>query len=85
MVLSSNNGFTSAILSIVGLILSVIAIIVSINTSKLSYKRKALKKTRTSYQFDGEKSYLYGYMYTSTFPIDYNPINFHKLMVSSLK
>lgn len=39
---NANNGFISAILSIVGLALSLIAIIVSIRTARLPYKKKLL-------------------------------------------
>ena len=41
---NENNGFVSAILSVVGLLLSVIAIVVSIRTARLPY-RKGLKLT----------------------------------------
>lgn len=39
---NANSGFTSAILSIVGLTLSVIAIVISIYTAKLPYKKRLL-------------------------------------------
>ena len=39
---NENNGFLSAILSLVGLMLSVIAIVVSIRTAKMPYKKKLL-------------------------------------------
>lgn len=37
---NSNNGFLTAILSIIGLLLSVIAIVVSIRTARLPYKKQ---------------------------------------------
>ena len=39
---NENNGFISAILSIIGLLLSLIAIIISIHTARLPYKKKLL-------------------------------------------
>ncbi len=39
---NDNNGFLTAILSIIGLLLSVIAIVVSIHTARLPYKKKIL-------------------------------------------
>lgn len=39
---NSNNGFVSAILSLIGLVLSVTAIVVSIRTARLPYKKKLL-------------------------------------------
>ena len=39
---NDNNGFLTAILSIIGLFLSVIAIVVSIRTARLPYKKKLL-------------------------------------------
>ena len=39
---NQNNGFISAILSIIGLLLSIIAIVISIHTARLPYKKKLL-------------------------------------------
>ena len=39
---NSNNGFLTAILSVIGLLLSVIAIIVAIRTARMPYKKKLL-------------------------------------------
>ena len=39
---NDNNGFLTAILSLIGLILSVTAIVVSIRTARLPYKKKLL-------------------------------------------
>ena len=39
---NNNNGFISAVLSLVGLVLSVTAIVVSIRTARLPYKKKLL-------------------------------------------
>lgn len=39
---NENNGFISAILSVIGLLLSLIAIVISIHTARLPYKKKLL-------------------------------------------
>lgn len=39
---NQNNGFISAILSIIGLLLSIIAIVISIHTARLPYKKELL-------------------------------------------
>lgn len=46
---NENNGFSTAILSVVGLLLSTIAIILSIRTAKLPYKKKI--KITMSYNY----------------------------------
>lgn len=46
---NENNGFSAAILSVVGLLLSLIAIIISIKVSKLPYKKKI--KINMSYNY----------------------------------
>lgn len=39
---NENNGFLTAILSLIGLVLSVTAIVVSIRTARLPYKKKLM-------------------------------------------
>lgn len=39
---NENEGFLSAVLSIIGLMLSVIAIVVSVQTARLPYKKKLM-------------------------------------------
>ena len=46
---NENNGFSAAILSVVGLLLSSIAIIISIKVAKLPYKKKI--KINMSYNY----------------------------------
>jgi len=45
---NDNSGFLSALLSIIGLIMSMIAIIVSIKTARLPYKKKLLLNSTLS-------------------------------------
>lgn len=45
---NDNNGFISAVLSFVGLLLSIIAIVISLRTAKLPYKKKLLLGSYTS-------------------------------------
>ena len=47
---NNNNGFLTAILSVVGLALSIIAIIVSIRTARLPYKKKLILGSSLSVQ-----------------------------------
>ena len=47
---NDNNGFLTAILSVVGLALSIIAIIVSIRTARLPYKKKLILGSSLSVQ-----------------------------------
>ena len=46
---NNNDGFTSAILSVIGLGLSVIAIWVSISTARLPYRKKITVQMNTVY------------------------------------
>ena len=48
---NENNGFISAILSVIGLGLSVIAIVVSISTARLPYKKKIAVEMNTVYGY----------------------------------
>lgn len=48
---NNNTGFISAILSIVGILLSLIAIVVSIRTARLPYKRKIKVTSSTDLYF----------------------------------
>lgn len=49
---NANNGFLTAILSAIGLLLSSIAIIVSINTARLPYKKRIKLSLSTSVAFE---------------------------------
>ena len=50
---NDNDGFLSAILSVIGLIISIIAIVVSIRTARLPFKKK-LKMTVATEVFFGK-------------------------------
>ena len=42
---NENNGFLTAVLSIIGLLLSMIAIVVSVSTARMPYKKRLLNKS----------------------------------------
>lgn len=56
---NENNGFLTAILSLIGLVLSVTAIVVSIRTARLPYKKKLMLG---SYKNVRQRCYIYSYI-----------------------
>lgn len=65
-----NNGFLTAVLSLIGLILSVIAIVVSIRTARLPYKKILLLGSSflvgVEFQLRGTETSLVGMSFTAT-------------------
>lgn len=53
---NDNNGFLTAVLSLIGLILSVTAIVVSIRTARLPYKKKLLLRMSPVLGFSGTEN-----------------------------
>lgn len=68
-----NNGFLTAILSLVGLLISTVAIIVSINTARLPYKKNL--KLSSSLDIEFSKNIITGEVSTKTRGISVNAAN----------
>lgn len=70
---NNNNGFLTALLSLIGLTVSVIAVIVSIRTARLPYKKKL--KLSASIMFNFEQDILTSKISASIMGLSANAIN----------
>ncbi len=70
---NGNNGFITAILSVIGLLLSVIAIVVSIRTARLPFKKKI--KLTSSVNLDFSKKNITGEVLSNIMGISVNAAN----------
>ena len=77
---NENNGFITAILSAIGLLLSVIAIVVSIKTARLPYKKKL--KLTSSVDVAFSKNTITGEVISSIMGITVNAANIGSRNVS---
>ncbi|WP_294408507.1 hypothetical protein [uncultured Ruminococcus sp.] len=77
---NENNGFITAILSIIGLLLSVIAIVVSIRTARLPYKKKL--KLTSSFDVAFSKNTITGEVTSNLVGISVNAANIGSRNVS---